>query len=80
MINKIMAFLNNGMEEIDRNECIGNSLSKINENFLTLDNSLYALSGSFSSLNNVQKIIAGSNILISPTTGTGVVTISSTIT
>lgn len=42
-----MAFCNNNMELIDRNECIGNSLTKINENFLTLDNSLCQLSASF---------------------------------
>jgi hypothetical protein len=35
------------MEEIDRNECIGNSLPKINSNFEVLDNALCQLSASY---------------------------------
>ena len=68
-----MAFCNKGIEIIDRNECIGNSLSKINNNFVILDSTLCSLTGVTA---GVGQIVAGSNITISPSSGTGVVTIS----
>jgi len=74
-----MAFCNQNMNEIDRNECIGNSLPKINENFELLDNQICELSALYS-FPQVSKIVAGSNITISPSSGTGIVTINSTAT
>jgi hypothetical protein len=69
--------LSNSLTQISQNECIGNSLSAINNNFSKVGTRVDALEASLST--NVQKIVAGSNITISPLSGSGVVTINSTI-
>lgn len=68
--------------EIDRNECIGNSLSTININFAQLTENLTDLQSkllavSADSLASVKEIVPGANVLVSETQGSGVVTISS---
>ena len=52
-------------------ECLGDSLVKINSNFNSLDTAVCNVSSSY-----VSKIVAGSNVAIAPTAGTGVVTVS----
>jgi len=69
--------LSTSLNQINPNECIGNSLSAINSNFSQLGTHVDSIEAALG--NNVTKIIAGSNITISPSSGTGVVTISSTI-
>jgi hypothetical protein len=56
---------------ISENECIGDSLQTINNALTSLDTAVAAAAGS-----GVTQIVAGSNISISPTGGTGVVTIN----
>jgi len=56
-----MAFCYNNMEEIDRNECIGNSLPKINENFLVLDNALCQLSAFYLQQTSISAVNIGSS-------------------
>ena len=69
--------LSNNLNQISPNECIGNSLSSINHNFSEIGVKVDQLEALLA--NSVTKIIPGSNITLSPSAGTGVVTISSTI-
>lgn len=69
--------------EIDRNECVGNSLSTINVNFARLAQNLTDLESrllavSADSLGSVKEVIAGNNnVIVSEAPGTGIVSISS---
>ena len=56
---------------IPETQCIGDSLDTINNAFQALDTAVAAAAGA-----GVTQIVAGSNISISPTGGTGVVTIN----
>ena len=57
--------------QISGTQCIGDSLQVINTNFANLDTAVCAVSSNY-----VSKIVAGSNIQISPAGGTGVVSVS----
>lgn len=47
------------VETIERTECIGNSLAKINSNFAALDIAICTVEGTTSKLNNLQGILKG---------------------
>lgn len=69
--------LSNSLTQISPSECIGNSLSAINSNFSQIGTKVDAIETTLGT--NVSKIVAGSNITVSPSSGTGIVTINSTI-
>jgi hypothetical protein len=69
--------LSNSLTQISPSECIGNSLSAINSNFSQIGTKVDAIETTLGT--NVSKIVAGTNITVSPSSGTGIVTINSTI-
>lgn len=53
---------NSYVEYIDKTECIGNSLRKINDNFSTLDQKTCEIEGTISELNSVEGILKGDGL------------------
>jgi microcystin-dependent protein len=77
----------NNIKLIDRNECVGNSLSSINSNFAVLSGELIEnikvlqnIITQFQEISSfgVSKITSGKNISIQPTSGRGNVTVEAT--
>ena len=73
---------------VDRNECVGNSLSSINTNFeilssqaLLVANRIEDIATQFSEISSigVSKLIAGQNVVLNPSSGRGNVVISANL-
>ena len=69
------------LDSINRNECVGNSLSTINLNFETLANNFLEFETKLQALSattnqKISTIVPGSNVILSPVSSTGVITIS----